>query len=366
MFIFRHTVIPRGVIHMKRQSLVLIVLALSASATLWQTRRSLAASASAAESGDEQAGKGLRTTGYVVAAGRVEPASEELKIGSELDGKLARVLVDEGDRVRQGQVLAVLVNGDYAARVALAQADVRQREADLERIVNGNRGQEKRESLAQVLEAEAVLENASLERARREALLARGAISRTEFDSADRDHNVAAARLAAARERASLADEGYRVEDRKRAEAELDSARARLAEAEALLAKTYIRSPIGGVVLRRKLRSGENVRAGAGDPVVVLGDVSRLRVRADVDETDVARIAVGQTAHVTAEAYGERKFTGKVVRVGEILGRKNVRTDEPTERVDTKILETLIELDPGQQIPLGLRVDTFIHAGGKS
>lgn len=80
----------------------------------------------------------------------------------------------------------------------------------------------------------------------------------------------------------------------------------------------------------------------------------------------MASIAVGQSVHVTAEAYGDKKFTGKVVRIGEILGRKNVRTDEPAERVDTKILETLIELDPGQQIPLGLRVDTFIHAGGKS
>jgi len=47
--------------------------------------------------------------------------------------------------------------------------------------------------------------------------------------------------------------------------------------------------------------------------------------------------------------------------VGRILGRKNVRTDEPSERVDTKILETLVELDPGQQLPLGLRVDSFVE-----
>jgi HlyD family secretion protein len=65
-------------------------------------------------------------------------------------------------------------------------------------------------------------------------------------------------------------------------------------------------------------------------------------------------------AYVKAEAYGDRRFTGKVVRIGEALGRKNVRTDEPTERVDTKILETLIELDPGQTLPIGLRVDAFL------
>ncbi len=54
-----------------------------------------------------------------------------------------------------------------------------------------------------------------------------------------------------------------------------------------------------------------------------------------------------------------------MIRVGRILGKKNVRTDEPSEHVDTKILETLVELDPGQQLPLGLRVDSFVERGGK-
>ena len=62
-----------------------------------------------------------------------------------------------------------------------------------------------------------------------------------------------------------------------------------------------------------------------------------------------------------ATAYGDKVFTGKIARIGHILGRKNVRTDEPTERVDTKILETLVDLDPGSALPLGLRVDAFIN-----
>jgi len=59
--------------------------------------------------------------------------------------------------------------------------------------------------------------------------------------------------------------------------------------------------------------------------------------------------------------YGERKFAGRVIRIGGMLGRKNIRTDEPSERVDTKILETLIELDAGASLPIGLRVDAFIE-----
>jgi hypothetical protein len=83
-------------------------------------------------------------------------------------------------------------------------------------------------------------------------------------------------------------------------------------------------------------------------------------VRVDVDETDVSKISLGQRAYVTADAYSDRKFWGHVVRIGQELGRKNVRTDEPTEHVDTKILETLIQLDNGADLPIGLRVDAFI------
>ncbi len=300
-------------------------------------------------------------TGPIVGAGRVEPASEEVKVGAEMDGKVNSVKVDEGQTVRKGQVLATLSNADFAARIALADAVVREREADLARVRNGNRPQEKRESTAQIREAEAVLANADAERRRRLSLLDRGAISRTEFDSADREFQVARARLDAVRERANLIEEGPRVEDRLRAEAELARAQAQAAEARATFEKTIIRSPIDGIVLRKKVRAGESVSGKGDTPVVTLGDTSKLRIRVDVDETDVARVAVGQPAYVTAASYGDRKFTGKVIRVGEILGRKNIRTDEPTERVDTKILETLVELDPGQTLPIGLRVDAYIQ-----
>jgi len=69
-----------------------------------------------------------------------------------------------------------------------------------------------------------------------------------------------------------------------------------------------------------------------------------------------------QKVYVTADAFGKQQFWGHVIRVGQQLGRKNVRTDEPTEHVDTKILETLVELDAGTQLPIGLRVDGFIVA----
>lgn len=301
-----------------------------------------------------------RPSPYVVGAGRVEPVSEEIKIAAELDGRLATVAVEEGTRVRRGQVIATLVNADFAARVAIAEAAVAERAAALDRIVNGARAEERRESEAQVREAEAVLENARAELERRRGLLTRGAISRTEFDSAEREQRVAAARLEAIRERSAFVKADAREDERRRAAAELAAARARVDEAQAQLEKTFLRAPVDGVVLRKHLRAGESVRAGE-QAVVTLGDTARLRIRVDVDETDVAKVRVGQEVFVKAEAYGDEKFVGRVARIGEILGRKNVRTDEPTERVDKKILETLVDLDPAVRLPIGLRVDAYIQ-----
>lgn len=299
----------------------------------------------------------------VVAAGRTEPASEEIGVATEIDGRLRRVLVEEGQAVRANQVLAELESADYAARVALARARVAERQAALDRAANGSRPMQRREVGAQIREAEAVLENARGEYERRNMLLGRGAISRMEFASADRELRVAEARLEATRERSALVEDEVRPEERARVAAELDAARALLKEAEAMLAKTVIRSPIAGTVLRKHKNAGESVSTQVREPVVTLGDTRRLHVRAEVDETEVARLATGQRAWITAAAYGEQRFAGKVIRISQMLGRKKIQTDAPAEKVDTKVLEVLIELEPASAVPVGLRVDTFIQVG---
>jgi HlyD family secretion protein len=302
--------------------------------------------------------------GIISAAGRVEPISEEVKVGSELPGKLRQVLVDEGDHVHRGQVIAILNNDDYSARILSGRAEIEMREAELNRVLNGSRRQERGEALASVREAEAIVANAKAEMLRRESLFRSGDISRSDYERADREYDVAKARHAAAVQHHSFVDADARDEDRARYQASLSLARAQLQEAQALLAKTVIRAPMDGVILRRHLRAGETVSDKADSPIFTMADDSVLRVRVDVDETDVAKVALGQTAWFTADAFGDRKFPGRVVRIGEQLGRKRVRTDEPTERVDTKILETLIQLDGHPPLPVGLRVDCYIQTNG--
>jgi HlyD family secretion protein len=298
----------------------------------------------------------------VAGPGRVEPSSEDIKIGSELSGRLKVVNVEEGDAIQRGQVLAELENADYRAQVESARANVIAKQAVLRKVINGARRQERDEARSSVNEAKAVTENAKSELHRRQELFSAGVVSREELERYAREADVAQAKYEAAVQQHALVDDRAREEDQSLAEADLQLAEAQLDEAQARYDKTFIRSPIDGNVLRKHHRSGESVSNSSTvpDPVLTIGDRKTLRVRVDVDETDVSKVNIGQRAYVTADAFEKQKFWGRVVRVGQQLGPKNVRTDEPTEKVDTKILETLVELDPGSHLPDGLRVDAFI------
>jgi ABC exporter DevB family membrane fusion protein len=303
----------------------------------------------------------------IAGPGRVEPSSEDIKIGSELSGRLKIVNVEEGDAIHRGEVLAELENADYRAQVESSRANVIAKEATLRKVINGARHQERAEAWSSVNEAKAVMENAQGELRRRQELFAAGVVSREELDRFAREADVAKAKYDAAVQQHALVDDHAREEDQSFAEADVKLAQAQFEEAEARYEKTFIRSPIDGTVLRKHHRGGESVSNSSTvpDPILTVGDRKTLRVRVDVDETDVSKVSVGQRAYVTADAYGKQKFWGRVVRVGQQLGPKNVRTDEPTEKVDTKILETLVELDPGSALPDGLRVDAFILPNGR-
>jgi len=305
---------------------------------------------------------GLVGMDLVAGPGLVEPLSEDIHVGSEISGNLKSVLIEEGEVVRHGQVLAILQNDDQQAEVASAEADLAAKEADLHKIVNGARTEERREALASVYEAQAIMENARAEMERRWKLYRAAVVSREEADRYERQFNVAKARYDEAAQHYAVLVHPAREEDVARGKAEVALAKARLDGARARYAKTFVRSPIDGVVLRKHHQPGESVTNSSisPDPVVTLGNERVLRVRVDVDENDVAQVHLGDRAYVTADAYGSRRFWGHVVRIGQEMGPKNIRTEQPTERVDKKILETMVQLDDGHKLPIGLRVDTFI------
>ncbi|MCW5809359.1 MAG: efflux RND transporter periplasmic adaptor subunit, partial [Deltaproteobacteria bacterium] len=140
------------------------------------------------------------------------------------------------------------------------------------------------------------------------------------------------------------------------ATAELDAARVALDQ-------HTLRAPAAGLVLRRTAEVGQLVTLMTPRPVATIADVTRLEVRAEVDEVDVAAIRVGQKAFATADAFGDRKFPVTVTRLTHELGRKTVRDDDPRARVDTRVLEVMVKFDavPDVALPIGLRMQ--VHLG---
>jgi HlyD family secretion protein len=295
----------------------------------------------------------------VAAPGRVEPASEEIRIGAAVTGVLTEVLVKEGDQVKQGDIVARLESDDYTAGLAKAAADLKVREAELLRIQNGSREAEQRLALAVVEEAAAVEKNASTELSRQQVLAARSVASRTTLDQAEVKYEVSHQKYREALEHYNLVVDSARSEDLAAAEARVEAARAARDEAQAALNKTTIRSPIDGTVLRTYRHPGELLSVFVADPILSIGDISKLYVRAEVDEADIAKLGPDMRAYVTATPYGDRRFPGKVLRISQIMGKKRISTEEPKERLDTKVLEVTIALDMPTPLRPGLQVNAF-------
>ena len=340
----------------------LVMLSSAGALTLLVVARAPAMLRVAEVPGGSEDGGDVRTHVAAVASpGRVEPRSEEIRVGAEITGKVRALLAGERQQVEKGDVLVALENAEYVARLASARAVVAEREAALQRVVAGARDQERLEAAAAVDETRTVLENKKTEWTRRKGLFEGGVIAREEFERSEHDFLAADARHRAAVQRQALLMDPARPEDVSRARADLDMAVSAVAEAESVLAKTLIRSPIAGVVLRTHVRAGETVAPSPELPLVTVADMSSLRIRAEVDEADIGLVYPRQRSWVTATAYGDHRFPGSVVSIAPILGRKKLTRDDPTERIDTKVLEVLVELDAGQQLPIGLRVDTFFE-----
>ncbi len=296
----------------------------------------------------------------IAAGGVVEPRGEERVLIPELGGRLKRVLIAEGDSVKAGQLVAEIDNAEHEAAALAARAQLAQRRAELERLVRGARREERDAVRAELDEAVAAETLAASELERRRAMLEKSQVSRETVDQAQANHDATKARRARAAAAHALVEAGAREEDLAIAQAQLEAALADVARAEALLEKTRIRSPIDGVVLKRDLNEGETVVALSPIPLARIGDLSRLYVRADIDELDLARVAVGQRAHATSDAFPGRRFAGRVESVSRRMGRRNAPSEDPTEKRDATILEALIALDEGAELPIGLRVDVVI------
>ena len=308
--------------------------------------------------GDERAQ--LVVADDVAGDGVVEPADREIKVAGQVPGRIARILVKEGDHVEAGAVIAELESATERAALAAAEGDLESAKADLLRTSRGLRREDVDAIVADTegARARAAISLDTLERT--EKLAKGGASTPDELDRARRqaDADQRALESQEAKKKAALA--GSRSEDIVQSRAKVLGAAARRDEANAQLERLTIGAPIAGEILQLKFRAGEYYTPG-GDAIVIMGDTRTLRVRMDVDERDIARVALGANAFATASAFPGRRFAGTVVEIGKRIGRKNVRTDDPTERIDTKILEVVFQLADRQGLVPGLRVVGYVE-----
>ena len=312
----------------------------------------------APEESQSQDQKGTNADDEIALAcpGRVEGHSDVINVGAGADGVLTAVLVQEGQQVRAAQVIALIDCREIESQIDEARALAERARQNRLRLMRGSRPEERRKAADETAVAEAHFKQAQLQHQRVAQLFKTGDVSKEELDKAGRDLEVAEATLRATKNQQALVNAPPLPEELARADSEVGLAEEQARTAKARLDKCTVKAPLSGTVLRTFLKTGESVSTVFPQPIVSLADTSRIRVRAEVDERDVGRVHLGQSVIVVADAYPEKKFAGRVSRVGTVMGRKKVRTGDPAEKSDRDVLEVLVDLDETEgYLIVGLR-----------
>lgn len=345
------------------------------------------------QAAEEEAARPLPVQVKVAALGRVEPAGGVMQIASPENGVISELLVDVGDSVAGGQTLAYLnlyevrsAERDFAesqlieaqqqlsaqqqlGNARIAEADTRVDQVDLPQL------EAMRSQAAQIKDLEAQLNLAEIDLGRFERLAVQGAIARQQLDSqraevAQIQQKIAAAEATLTQlESARLANIDNAAAQVSAAEADLllaqanagvRSAEQNLALAEARLAQSVIRSPINGQVIEVFVEPGESVDSQS---VLSLGNTQTMQVVAEVFETDVGLVEVGQSATIRSRNGAfDQDLTGTVESVALQIFKNDVLDDDPAANADARVVEVDITVDQPAVIDslTNLQVDVVI------
>ena len=292
-----------------------------------------------------------------VAPGRVEPVSGAIKLAAATMGVIDQVRVKANDTVVAGEPLVQLVDTEARAQLASAEAQAltRQRVRDKESTPSGA-GPRRRaedavaESEDNVFDLRALFDKASIDK------------------RAGRTADVDAARAALTRAQQRLAqqrDELHRITADAplptSVEGQVDTARAELQVARAALEKLTIRAPIDGTILQVNARRGELASPQATQPLLLIGDISALRVRAELDERSIEKVRSGQAVVVRAAAFRGRDIAGKVASVAPLVESGRNSTLSQRNMSDVDVVEVLVDLNEPGPLVSGMKVDVYFQ-----
>lgn len=329
---------------------------------VWCGRAILIIAAALAAPGHAQDATGGPKQGWqAVAPGVVEPRSGEIKISAPVLGRISQVLVKANDKVIADEPVLRLDDEGGRAHVASARAQVAMRE----RLRNEKKASGKAESRRDAEDAVADAEEALVEAraAFDKAAMARRQGSGTDAAVASAHTAWIAAQENLDRQRAQL----RKVETQSgtplptAAEGELNIARDDLRASIAELEKLTIRAPLASTVLQVNAKVGEMAAPTAPQPLLLLGDLSRLRVRAELDEHDIGKIKVGDPVVVRSDAFPGRTFSGSVSSIAPLVQPAHLSPPGSRNLSDFSVTEVLIDLaDPGPLMS-GMNVDIYFQ-----
>jgi multidrug efflux pump subunit AcrA (membrane-fusion protein) len=246
--------------------------------------------------------------------GTLDPYRES-KVGPRIAGTVARVLVEEGGRVKEGDPLVQLDSGGFRLAVEEARAALGVAEAQLKQILTGSRPELIGQAQARLNEAQAHLENAAAERRRVESLFQKSTLPQKSLDQAVAHHEASEAAFRSAQEGLRMAKTGATQEEILVARAQMDLARATLHRAEQALADAEVRAPFSGVVIRRFTNEGEYVTTMGQSPLVLLMAMDPLDLKVQIPEVHLLDVAVGNDVEIRPDALPGQVFHGRVTEI---------------------------------------------------
>lgn len=259
------------------------------------------------------------------------------------DARIAEVLVDIGDRVEKGAVVARLDNqGQLESAVLLAQANVAVREAALAQTIASVQNS-KDEARAALEQARSSSTEAAAENERGKALFERGVITQASLDSlaaSERQADLAVEKAEATLSRFAGQDAEMQP-DVIVAARNLDAARADLARSEQDLIRSAVLAPISGVVLDSMANAGERP---PNDGIMQIGDIDHMMAEVEVYQDRIANVAEGQPVELAAVAIGQT-LQGRVKSIGLTVGRQGLLSDDTAANTDARVIKVMVELD---------------------
>ena len=295
----------------------------------------------------------------IAAPGIVEPWGGETKLAALDSGVIAELAVSEGQRVRRGDLLARLDDARQRHAAELAEAELRQAAAEADGTAPS--AEEVRVARAELERAQRELEQRRRDAARATQLGSVGVLPTADVERAASTLRSDEAGVEAALARLSVVRRGARPSERRLALARHEAAVARLASARTELARREVRAPVEGVVLWSRYHAGEFYAPSVG-PLMVMGNLERLQVRAEVEDTDATSLRPGAACTLHSDG-GEALGEGVVTRIAVESASRVLPSERPTDRSDGRVREAFIEVNPGTALVPGLRVWAYCRRG---